>query len=146
LSRQYARHIPGAPRLIVINQPGAGGLLAINHAAVAAPQDGTFLALASQALLIFEATGQRGLHTSLGNFKWLGSFTQSNNVTVTWHTSRIKTLEDAKAHEVTVGASGAGGGSNPSRRPLSRRWKQPGFVFTMRQLPALHPYTLPKSC
>jgi tripartite-type tricarboxylate transporter receptor subunit TctC len=111
LSRHYARHIPGNPRFVVINQTGAGGLLAMNHAAVAAPQDGTFLTLASQGLLIFEATGQRGLQTSIGNFKWLGSFTQSNNVTVTWHTSRTKTLEDAKAHEVIVGASGAGGGS-----------------------------------
>ena len=111
LSRHYARHIPGGPRLIVINQPGGGGLLAMNHAAVLAPQDGTFLTLASQALLIFEATGQRGLQTSIGNFKWLGSFTQSNNVTVTWYTSRTKTLEDAIAHEVVVGASGSGGGS-----------------------------------
>ena len=58
-----------------------------------APQDGTFITVASQALLIFEATGQRGLQTSIGNFKWLGSFTQSNNVTVTWHTSKVKTLQ-----------------------------------------------------
>ena len=74
------------------NQTGAGGLIAINHAAMVAPQDGTFLTVASQGLLIFEATGQRGLQTSIGNFKWLGSFTQSNNVTVTWHTSKIKSI------------------------------------------------------
>src|SRR5436309_1294000 len=111
LSRHYGRHIPGNPRFTPINQTGAGGLLAINHAAMVAPQDGTFIVVASQALLIFEATGQRGLQTSIGNFKWLGSFTQSNNVTVTWHTSKIKTLQDAIANEVTVGASGAAGGS-----------------------------------
>jgi len=111
LSRHYGRHIPGIPRFSAINQPGAGGLLAINHAARLAPQDGTFLSVASQGLLIFEATGQPGLQTSIGNFNWLGSFTQSNNVTVTWHTSKIKTLQDAIANEVTVGASGAAGGS-----------------------------------
>jgi tripartite-type tricarboxylate transporter receptor subunit TctC len=111
LSRHYGRHIPGNPHLVVINQPGGGGLLAMNHAAMLAPQDGTFLTLASQALLIFEATGQHGLQTSIGNFKWLGSFTQSNNVTVTWATSRAKTLQDAIDHEVVVGASGSGGGS-----------------------------------
>jgi tripartite-type tricarboxylate transporter receptor subunit TctC len=87
------------------------GLLAINHAAMVAPQDGTFITVASQALLIFEATGQKGLRTSIGNFKWLGSFTQSNNVTVTWYTSTAKTIQDAMAREVVVGASGAGGGS-----------------------------------
>lgn len=111
LSRHYGRHIPGNPRFTAINQTGAGGLLAINHAAMVAPQDGTFITVASQALLIFEATGQRGLQTSIGNFKWLGSFTQSNNVTVTWHTSKTKTIQDAVGHEVVVGASGAGGGS-----------------------------------
>jgi tripartite-type tricarboxylate transporter receptor subunit TctC len=111
LSRHYGKHIPGSPQFVVINQPGGGGLLAMNHAAMRAPQDGTFLTLASQGLLIFEATGQRGLQTSIGNFHWLGSFTQSNNVTVTWYTSRTKTLQDAIDHEVVVGASGSGGGS-----------------------------------
>ena len=43
LSRHYGRHIAGSPRFIVINQPGGGGLVAMNHAAVLAPQDGTFL-------------------------------------------------------------------------------------------------------
>jgi tripartite-type tricarboxylate transporter receptor subunit TctC len=111
LSRHYGRHIPGNPRFTAMNQTGAGGLVAINHAAMVAPQDGTFITVASQGLLIFEATGQRGLSTSIGNFNWLGSFTQSNNVTVTWHTSSAKTLQDAIAREVVVGASGAAGGS-----------------------------------
>jgi tripartite-type tricarboxylate transporter receptor subunit TctC len=111
LSRHYGRHIPGHPRFNAINQTGAGGLVAINHVGMVAPQDGTFITVASQGLLIFEATGQRGIQTSIGNFKWLGSFTQSNNVTVTWHTSTAKTLQDAIAREVVVGASGAAGGS-----------------------------------
>jgi len=111
LSRHYGRHIPGNPRFTAINQTGAGGLVAINHAAMVAPQDGTFIAVASQGLLIFEATGQRGLQTSIGNFRWLGSFTQSNNVTVTWHTSTAKRLQGAIDREVVVGASGAAGGS-----------------------------------
>jgi tripartite-type tricarboxylate transporter receptor subunit TctC len=78
---------------------------------VLAPQDGTFLTLASQALLILEATGQPGLRRTLNDFHWLGSFSQSNNVTVTWGDTPTKTLKDAIDHEVTVGASGAGGGS-----------------------------------
>ena len=108
LIRHYGQHIPGHPSFLATNQPGAGGLLAINHAAVLAPQDGTFLTLASQGLLIFEATGQPGLQKSLGAFHWLGSFSQSNNVTVAWAASGIKTLQDAIDHEVITGATGAG--------------------------------------
>ena len=111
LSRHYGRHIPGNPSFVVINQPGGGGLRSFNHAGVVAPQDGTFLTIVSQALLIFEATGQRGLQVSLGKFQWLGSFHQSNNVTVTWHTSKVRTLADAMEREVTVGATGSGAGS-----------------------------------
>lgn len=111
LSRHYGRHIPGHPRLMVLNQPGGGGLTAVNSAAKIGAQDGTLLTLVSQGLLIFEATGQRGLQASLGAFKWIGSFTQSNNVTVTWHTSSIKTIEDAMKREVLVGATGTGAGS-----------------------------------
>jgi len=108
LGRHMGKHIPGKPGFVILNQPGAGGLTAANYAARIAPQDGTFLTIVSQGLLVIEATGGRGLQTSLGAFKWLGNFSQSNNVTVTWQTSRIKTLQDAMAREVIVGATGAG--------------------------------------
>jgi tripartite-type tricarboxylate transporter receptor subunit TctC len=111
LGRHFGRHIPGNPGIVVVNQTGAGGLVAINYAGVLAPQDGTFLTLASQALLILEATGQPGLRRSLNDFHWLGSFSQSNNVTVTWGDTPAKTLQYAIDHEVVLGASGAGGGS-----------------------------------
>jgi tripartite-type tricarboxylate transporter receptor subunit TctC len=108
LSRHMGKHIPGRPTFIVINQPGAGGLTAVNYAAKAAPQDGTFLTIVSQGLFVIEATGGKGLQTSLGAFKWLGNFSQSNNVTVTWAASNVKTLRDAMTRDVTVGATGAG--------------------------------------
>jgi tripartite-type tricarboxylate transporter receptor subunit TctC len=112
LGRHFARHIPGNPGMIITNQTGAGGILAMNYAGVLAPQDGTFLTLASQALLILEATGQPGLRVSLNDLHWLGSFSQSNNVTVTWgRDARTRTLKDAIDHQVVMGASGAGGGS-----------------------------------
>src|SRR6476661_8425912 len=108
LSRHMGKYIPGRPTFVVLNQPGAGGLTALNYAARVAPQDGTFLTIVSQALLVIEATGGRGLQTSLGKFNWLGNLSQSNNVTVTWVTSGIATLQDAKTRDVTVGATGAG--------------------------------------
>lgn len=108
LARHMGAHIPGRPAFIVINQPGAGGLLALNYAAKSAPQDGTFLTLVSQGLLVLEPTGGKGLQTSLGAFKWVGNFSQSNNVTVTWVASHVKTLQDAMTREVVVGATGAG--------------------------------------
>jgi tripartite-type tricarboxylate transporter receptor subunit TctC len=108
LARFMGKYIPGNPGFIVLNQPGAGGLTAVNYAAKLAPQDGTFLTIVSQGVLALEATGAKGLQVSLGSFKWLGNFSQSNNVTVTWYTSKARTLADALDHEVVVGATGRG--------------------------------------
>ena len=108
LADHMGRHIPGRPAFAILNQPGGGGLAAVNHAANAAPQDGTFLTIVSQSVPVVEATGGAGMQTSLGKFKWIGNFTRANNVTVTWATSKVRTLHEAKAREVVMGATGAG--------------------------------------
>jgi tripartite-type tricarboxylate transporter receptor subunit TctC len=106
------KHIPGNPHVIVANRPGAGGISAYNHAAKQAPQDGTLIHIASQGLLLTELTGGEGLQASLADFHWLGNVTQSNNVTATWHTSSVKSMDDAKEREVTLASSGAGSTSS----------------------------------
>ena len=108
LARHFNRHIPGSPTMVVVNQPGAGGLLSINYAAKRAPQDGTWLALASQGLYLHEALEKPGLEASLRDFKWIGNLNSSANVTATWRLSGVKTIQDAMKKEVTVGSTGAG--------------------------------------
>jgi len=107
-ARHVARHVPGAPNVVVVNQPGAGGLSAFNHAGKVAPQDGTFITLVGQGLMVHEATGQPGMQLSLAAFKWLGNFSQAPNVTAVWHTSKARTFEDARRMEVVLGSTGAG--------------------------------------
>ncbi len=108
LARHFNRHIPGNPAMVVVNQPGAGGLLSINFAAKRAPQDGTWLALASQGLYLHEALEKPGLEASLRDFKWIGNLNSSANVTATWRLSGVRTIQDAMKKEVTVGSTGAG--------------------------------------
>src|SRR5215813_2766589 len=108
LAAHMGKHIPGRPGFAIVNQSGGGGLRAVNYAAKEAPQDGTFQTIVSQSVPVVEATGGGGLKTSLGAFKWIGNFTRANNVTVTWAMSNVRTLQDAKAREVVMGATGAG--------------------------------------
>src|SRR5262245_40477648 len=108
LAAHMGRHIGGRTNFAIVNQPGGGGRRAVNYAAREAPQDGTFLTIVSQSVPVVEATGGKGLQTSLGAFKWIGNFTRANNVTVTWAASNVKTLQDAMAREVVMGATGAG--------------------------------------
>ena len=108
LARHMGRHIAGGPNMLVVNQPGAGGLLSLNYAARRAPQDGTWLALVSQGLILHEAMERPGIDVSLRQFKWIGNLNSSNNVTATWHLSGVKTIQDAMKKPVTVGSTGAG--------------------------------------
>lgn len=108
LAAHMGKYIPGGANFSIINQPGGGGLTAVNYAANAAPQDGTFLTIVSQSVPIVEATGGGGLETSLAKFKWIGNFTRANNVTVTWAASNVRSLQDAMGREVVMGATGAG--------------------------------------
>jgi len=108
LSRHMGRYIPGNPALIVTNKPGAGGLTAFNYAGSIAPRDGTFMTLVQQALLLHQPMGAPGMQVSLNALNWIGNLSQSNNLLVTWYTSPVKTIEDAKRRETSIGASGAG--------------------------------------
>src|SRR5436190_545674 len=42
-ARYYGKYLPGNPRVVVENMPGAGGLVAANQVLKAGPQDGTAL-------------------------------------------------------------------------------------------------------
>jgi tripartite-type tricarboxylate transporter receptor subunit TctC len=108
MSQFMGKYIPGNPSILVMNQPGAGGLLAVNYAAKRASQDGTFGTLVSNGLLLFQALGQPGLEVSLGDFKWIGNFSAANGITVAMDTSGVKTIEDAKQRPVVIGSTGAG--------------------------------------
>jgi tripartite-type tricarboxylate transporter receptor subunit TctC len=108
LARHVGRFIPGRPTVIVLNQPGAGGLVALNYAGKVAPRDGTFLTLVGVGTLLQEAIGGQGMQVSLREFRWIGNFSKVNNAVAVWRTSRTKTIEDAKRQEVLLGSVGVG--------------------------------------
>jgi tripartite-type tricarboxylate transporter receptor subunit TctC len=106
LARYFGRHIPGKPSVIVQNMEGAGSVRAANHVYNVAPKDGTVIAAVNQNLPMYQLLGGAGAQFDAGEMQWLGSMAYSNGLVYTWHTSGIKTLEDAKAKEVPLGATG----------------------------------------
>ena len=108
MARHFGRHVSGNPVVVVVNQVGAGGLFSFNHMARVAPQDGTWLAQVTQSLILHELTGQPGMRASLGELKWIGNLSQSNNVAMVWPTSKVRTLAQARETVFRVGATGVG--------------------------------------
>ena len=112
VARHMGKHIPGKPNILAVNMPGGGGIIAANHVGLAAPKDGTILTMVSQGLPVDQALGLNpSLRTDMRQFNWIGNVVNANQLLVTWHTSKTKTLEDAKKRETAIGSTGAGSAS-----------------------------------
>jgi tripartite-type tricarboxylate transporter receptor subunit TctC len=112
IARFMGKYIPGNPSMIVVNMTGGGGILAANYMANVAPKDGTVIGIVSQGLAVDQALGASAqLKANLREFGWIANVVYSNQLLVTWHTSRTKTLEDAKKYESTIGTTGSGSAS-----------------------------------
>jgi tripartite-type tricarboxylate transporter receptor subunit TctC len=107
LSRYLGKHLPGNPNVVVQNMEGAGSVRAANFVYAGSPQDGTVIAAVNQNMPMYQMLGGAGAKFEAAGMQWLGSMTNSNGLVYTWHTSGIKTLEDAKQKEVPMGAVGA---------------------------------------
>ena len=107
LSRYLGKHLPGNPNVVVQNMEGAGSVRAANFVYAGSPQDGTVIAAVNQNMPMYQLLGGAGAKFEAAGMQWLGSMTNSNGLVYTWHTSGIKTLDDAKQNEVPMGAVGA---------------------------------------
>lgn len=106
VARHMGKHLPGAPQIVPRNMPGGGGRVAAAHMANVAPKDGTFLCTADQSLPLQQAMGDPSIKFDNAKFTWIGNPNAGNNVTAVWHTTGVKTIEDARRTEVVIGATG----------------------------------------
>jgi len=114
VARYLGNYIPGKPLIVPRNMPGAGSRAAANWVYNIAPRDGTVLATADQSLSLQQAAGDKRINFDTTKFTYIGNPNVDNNITAAWHTSGIRTIDDAKKREVTVGATG---GSTSSQYP-----------------------------
>ncbi len=109
LARHIGRNIPGNPRVLPVNMPGGGGIVAANYIAKVAPKDGATLTIVSQGLAVDQALGlNASFQADLREFNWIGNMSDSNQILAVWHTSPTKTLADARKRETTIGTTQAG--------------------------------------
>ncbi len=106
-SRHLGDHIPGNPRIVPRNLAGAGSRVAVNYIYNVAPQDGTVLGTADQSLAVEQAMGDKQLAVDVNKLNWIGNPVVSNNTSVSWYASQIRSVDDARVHEVTMGATGS---------------------------------------
>jgi tripartite-type tricarboxylate transporter receptor subunit TctC len=110
LARYLDKALPGTPSIVVQNMEGAASLTATNWAFRIAPKDGTVILATANAVLLEPLYGNTAADFETTKFEWVGSIGKQQQVCVTWHTSKAKTIADVLAAEVTVSATGATGG------------------------------------
>ena len=107
LAEYLPRYIPGEPKIIVESMPGASTARAAAYLYNVAPQDGTVLGLFHHALLANQALDTKAGDFDVTRFNWIGRMATRLNIGVTWHTSGVRTVEDAKKTEVVMAATAA---------------------------------------
>jgi tripartite-type tricarboxylate transporter receptor subunit TctC len=104
----FSEHIPGKPKIVIQNMPGAGGIRAMNYLMSVAPKDGTTIGLVHSSVPFAPLYGLEGANFDPRKMNWLGSINTQSGICVAWHTSGIKTWDDLMTKTYVVGTSGAG--------------------------------------
>lgn len=106
VARHLGKHIPGNPEIVPHNMTGGGGRVAAGYMFRVAPKNGTAIATADQSLPLQQAMHDPTVPIDMAKFGWIGSPYSGNNTLVTWHTTGVATVDEAKQKEVTLGATG----------------------------------------
>ena len=106
------KHIPGHPTIIAQNQPGAGGLAAINAAYNVAPPDGLAIYQLGSGHYLQQLAGSSVVKFDLAKMPVLGSWTRSTYALVV-RADKFKSIEDIRksATPPAIGTQGLGTGT-----------------------------------
>lgn len=109
VSRYMSKYLPGNPRFVVQNMLGGGGIRAANFLYNIAPKDGSVLGLIDRGIptapLLYGERSQARFEAV--KYTWIGSLMRETGMGVIATRSVVKSIEDAKNHQVHFGATGA---------------------------------------
>ena len=110
MAQHIGRFVPGKPTVIVQTMLGGGGLVALNHLAKIAPQDGTVLSL-PHANIVQDGLLNPRAQFDPARFQWIGRMASVCRWAWRRTSPRRASLEDARRRELIAGASGV---TNPT--------------------------------
>ncbi len=104
VQRNIGKFIPGNPKTLIQNLPGSGGAKSAAYMANVAPKNGTYIAMIAPGNNSIPLV--RTVKFDVRKFNWLGAPAARPAAIWAWHTSPVKTMDDAKKTEMTIGSSG----------------------------------------
>jgi len=108
VARHMTKYVPGNPNIVVQNMVGGGGIRAANYLYNVAPKDGTVYCLIDRGMptapLLYGEKSQARFESV--RFSWIGSLMRETGMGVLAARSVVKTIDDAKRHEIFFGSTG----------------------------------------
>jgi tripartite-type tricarboxylate transporter receptor subunit TctC len=108
IANYLGKYIPGQPRIVVQNMPGAGSLRAASHVYNVAAKDGTVISLTRAPVIAPLLGSQGGAGFDATKFTWLGSGASDLTVCALLGNPKIRSMADAVQHPFTLGGLGPG--------------------------------------
>ena len=113
LANHITRHIPGNPKIVVENMPGASSLIMTNYLYNIAPRDGTAIGMVNNSipleprLKVLTRQGG-GAQFDLEKMSWIGSPVREPHLMWAWSTA-ARNIDDMRKRKVIIGSNGVGG-------------------------------------
>ena len=102
VANHLGKHIPGSPRILVQNMPGAGSAKAASYLYNAAPKDGTAIGL-TRAPVLAPLVGSTESLFDETKFTWLGSGASDLTICGLLGNPKVNTMADAAQIPFTIG-------------------------------------------
>jgi tripartite-type tricarboxylate transporter receptor subunit TctC len=128
VARHIGNHIPGKPQIVVQNQPGAGSLTMTHALYNVGPKDGTAIGASHQGIPAAHLMTPEQVKFDPLKINWLGSTNRETQVTYSWHSVPIKSIEDIRKTKFVVGSQAPGSSQNDFPVTLNRLF---GFNFSV---------------
>jgi tripartite-type tricarboxylate transporter receptor subunit TctC len=108
IARNISRFIPGNPKVLVQNMPGAGTLNATNHVANLAEKDGTVVGFIARGMALEPLFGGKGVRFDPLKLNWIGSTSREVSVIAVRGDAGVNRIEDVRNKQVIVAGPAPG--------------------------------------
>src|SRR4051812_27829601 len=71
VGRHLGKHVPGEPKVLIENMPGASGRVATNHLFSLAAKDGSVIGAVQETAALGQLLGEPGVRYDAGKFGWI---------------------------------------------------------------------------
>lgn len=106
LARYFSKYVPGNPKIIVENRPGAASGTAATYVYRIAPKDGTVVGVTLEILPLYQKIFAERVSFDMSKVHWIGNMATMNSMIAVSDKSPVKTLEDMTKYEASLGSTG----------------------------------------